>query len=285
MKLVMKVFRTVFLFIFLAFCNQIYCQNSGFLEKYDLTGAKVTKIELPDYLEEVSGLATFGSKHLLMHNDEEGIIFIYDLTSKKIVRKVKIGDKKIKEDFEGIAVKGDTVFLSTSNGKIYSVLLKDKSEAEVIYVEKMKTNDKINLEGLCYNEDFNTLILPNKIEVDKKHRDERKIYSFDIAKKKFSKESLIKVSLDELNKKYKIDNFSPTAIEIHPLNKNIFILSSHEKCIIELNPEGRIINAAKLDEKNHRQPEGLTFLSNLSMVISNEASGKKAELTIIPFEK
>lgn len=281
----MKVFKTLIVVVYLGYCYQIYSQNSGLLSKYNLTGANVIKIELPDYLNEVSGLATFGSKYLFMHNDEDGVIFIYDLASKKIVRKIKIGDKNIKEDFEGIAVKGDTVFLSTSNGKIYSVLLKNRSEADIIYVEKIKINDRINLEGLCFDKELNSLILPNKIEIDKKHRDERILYSFDIAKKRFSNEPLIKISLVELKKKYKIDNFSPTAIEIHPLNKNIFILSSQEKCIVELNPDGKILNASKLDEKNHRQPEGLTFLSDLSMVISDEASGKKAELTIIPFEK
>ncbi len=281
----MKIFNTVFLIVSLGFCNQIYSQNSGLLGKYNLTGANSTQIELPDYLDEVSGLAAFGSSHLLMHDDENGVIFIYDLSSKKIERKVKIGDKKIKEDFEGIAVKGDTVFLSTSNGKIYSVLLKNKNKADIINVEKMKTNDKINLEGLCFSKELNSLILPNKIEIDKKHRDERIFYSYDIAKRSFSKVPQIIISLVELKKKYKIDNFSPTAIEIHPLNKNIFILSSNEKCIVELNPQGKLINAVKLDEKNHRQPEGLTFLSNLSMVISDEASGKKASLTIIQFEK
>ena len=256
------------------------------MDNYDLAGANNIKIVLPKYLNEVSGLASIGSKQLLLHNDEQGIIYVFDLKSQKVMQKIRIGNEMIREDFEGIAVKGDTVFLSTGNGKIYSVLFKsEKKEAEIIFVEKIKTKDKINLEGLCYDKGNNILIIPNKIEVNKKHKDEREFYAFDIEKKKFSRKPLFTVSLKELKKKFDIDNFSPTAIEIHPLNNNIFILPSHEKCLVEFSQDGKMLNAIKLDEKKHRQPEGITFLQDLSMVISDEASGKRAELTIIPFGK
>ncbi len=281
----MNNFFVIILIFFTGINLKIYGQSIGLLDKYDITGANVTRIELPNYLDEVSGLANYGSSKLLMHDDENGIIYIYDLKSTKIERKVRIGNKKIREDFEGIAANGDTVFLSTSNGKVYSTLLNDNNKTETIFVEKMNIKDKINLEGLCYTKINNSLILPNKIEISKKHSDERVLFSFDVGKKVFSNKPLLTISLKELKKKYDIDNFSPTAIEIHPMNYNYFILSSHEKCIVELSPDGEIINALKLDGKNHRQPEGLTFLDDLSLVISDEASGEKAELTIIPFGK
>lgn len=277
-----RLLLSVFLQFLILSYSEVCCQNNSILAKYDMKGARITKTELLKYLNEVSGLAIFGSKWLIMHNDEEGILYLFDLHKKRIENKLLIGNKKICEDFEGIAVMGDTIFLSTSNGKIYCLGLKN-SDLKVLFVTKMNIKDKIDLEGLCYDKITSSLFIPNKIPVAKKHNDERVIYRYKIENEQFIEDSFITISLKELKKKFNIDNLSPTAVEIHPLNGHLILLSSHEKCLLEIARNGEILAAIKLDGKNHVQPEGLTFLEDYSLVISDEASGKKPLLTIIPF--
>jgi SdiA-regulated len=272
------------LVLFNIFNSKLFCQEEGALNHYLLTGAGVQKITLPRSLNEISGLAAFGSKKILTHDDEEGFIYVYDLEKKSIENKIKIGDKKVREDFEGIAANGDTIFLSTSNGKLFSVLLKS-GKCKILFIKKLETKDKIDLEGLCYDEITNSLYLPNKIEVNKKHKDERVIYRFDLKDHKFSDQYAFTISFKELKKKFIIDNFSPTAIEVHPVNNHFIILSSHEKCIVEIDRKGNFINSIKLNSKDHLQPEGLTFLNDNTMIISDEAAGKKAQITLYPYKK
>ena len=48
---------------------------------------------------------------------------------------------------------------------------------------------------------------------------------------------------------------------------------------MEVNSEGKIKGVQKLKEKNHRQPEGITILEDYTLMISDEAAGKKPTLT------
>jgi len=263
-------------------CN--FSQEKGILSNYRITDSSNEIIKLPKELNEISGLASIGSKNILMHNDEENTVYVFNINEKKLIRKIIPGGNKFNDDFEGIAFYKDTIYLMTSGGKIYSFLL-SKNYPEIISINKLNGNDKKDFEGFCYDYHTGTLLIANKIEPGKNIKDERIIISYDPERKKFSKSPVIRIKLKELKKKFGIENFSPTALEINPLNKHIFILSSHEKCIIETTHNGDILNCEKLNHKEHPQPEGLTFLEDLTMIISDEAAGGNAKLTIIPFNK
>jgi len=77
--------------------------------------------------------------------------------------------------------------------------------------------------------------------------------------------------------------FSPSGIERHPKTGSFFIIGAKGiKMIIEIAPSGKILGKAKLDPKVHRQPEGITFLKDHSLIICNEGAGRKAVITIYP---
>jgi uncharacterized protein YjiK len=89
------------------------------------------------------------------------------------------------------------------------------------------------------------------------------------------------INLNALKNNFNINNFSPTGFEVHPISGNVFVLSSHEKAIVEISSTGELLNAVKMKSKNHRQPEGISFLSDLSLLISDEGKGEKAKVTLI----
>ena len=260
-------------------CNDRTLLNYSFSDEHSRT------ITLPKQLNEISGLTVTGDDRLFSHNDEIGTVYEVDIETGKILNQFYLGKKKLKKDFEGIAAVKDSLFLVTSSGVLYKFNFPD-DERNVDYI-KVKTflSAKYNVEGLCYDKATNSLLLACKEYAGKNLTEYKAIYSFDLSTYKLQEEPRFLINLDSLKSKFNINNFSPTGIEVHPNSGNVFILSSHEKVIVELSSNGELLNAVKLKSKNHRQPEGIAFLSNQSLLISDEGQNKKAKVTVIPFQK
>jgi uncharacterized protein YjiK len=268
--------------LFLYFtCAQQNTQTEGTLNHYDFSNGKSKTITLAKELNEISGLAISGDDRLFAHNDEIGIVYELNIETGNILNQFHLGKKKLKKDFEGIAVVNDSMFMVTSSGVIYKFSYSDEEENVKYKMFKTFLSAKYNVEGLCYDDATNSLLLACKEFAGKNLKGNRAVYSFDLAGSKLLKEPRFIINLDSLKYKFKINNFSPTGIEIHPNSGNVFVLSSHEKAIVELSSNGELLDAVKLKSKNHHQPEGMSFLSDLSLLISDEGKGEKAKVTLI----
>jgi len=270
--------------LLLFLCFAIAQQNAlkeGTLLNYDFSGDNSNTITLPKELKEISGLVVTGDDRLFAHNDEVGTVYEVDIKTGKILYQFYLGKKKLKKDFEGIAAVNDSLFLVTSSGVLYKFNYPD-DERNVEYI-KVKTflSAKFNVEGLCYDKATNSLLLACKDYAGENLTEYKAIYAFDLSTYILNEEPRFLINLDSLKNKFNINNFSPTGIEAHPNSANIYILSSHEKMIVELSSDGELLNAVKLKSKNHRQPEGIAFLSDLSLLISDEGKEGKAKVTFI----
>ena len=250
-----------------------------------MQGNDVKQIKLPKELIEISGLAYAGEKFVYTHNDEEGIVFKVSVESGEIIKKFYVGNKKLKKDFEGIAVVRDYIFLTTSDGVLYRFTEAENNGTAEYQKYKTGLSAKNNIEGLCYDEKTNSLLLACKGSAGKNLKGYNAVYSYDLNKYKLNTTPRFLINLDALNKKYKIKDFSPTGIEVHPDNGNFFLISSHRESIIELSEDGKLLNAVKFDSKKHKQPEGITFIPEEYLVISDEGQSKKGKITVIPFQK
>jgi uncharacterized protein YjiK len=270
--------------ILISCCSLMMCQSysSGNLSGYRLDDNDVVQIKLPKELKEISGLAYAGEKFIFTHNDEEGIVFKVSIESGEIVKKFILGNKVLKKDFEGIAVVGDYIFLTTSDGVLYRFKEGENNGNSNYQKFKTELTSKNNIEGLCYDAKTNSLLLACKGSAGKNLKGFKAIYSYDLDNYELNIKPRFLINLELLNSKFGIKDFSPTGIEVHPDNGNLFILSSIKESIIELSEEGELLSAVKLDPKENKQPEGITFLSELSLVLSNEGQNKKAKVTIVP---
>ena len=70
-------------------------------------------------------------------------------------------------------------------------------------------------------------------------------------------------------------SFKPSGIAIHPIDGEVYIISSVGKLLIILNRSGKVQNVIELDPKIFRQPEGICFSPKGDMFISNEGQGGK----------
>jgi uncharacterized protein YjiK len=267
--------------ISLTFCNQIISQekSKSLLGEYNFEGATLFKLDKS--LKEVSGLALLNDKELLTHNDEEGIVYILKITNFEMTGKLKIGDEKIQKDFEGIAYVNNSVYMVTSNGVIFRFSLVTKNESADFEMFKTSLKVENDVEGLCYDKTTNSLLLACKNEPGMGNANSRTVYSFNLKKMSLDRNPRLVISLKELMQKYGFKDFAPSGIEMNPFNGNFFVLSSNPPSIIELNSQGKILAATRLNPKINPQPEGITFLKDGTMLISNEGQKKSGTISVI----
>lgn len=272
--------------IFLHSISFLNCQvnENSLLDKYNFNDNSNLNFTLDKSLNEISGLTPAGGNFVYAHNDEKGIIFKVDITNGKIVSQFSLGDEQLEKDFEDIACVNDSIYIITSEGVLYEFLEGENNHS--VKYDKIETGLKkgYDIEGLCYDPETHSLLLACKDVIKKKHKQIRFIYEFDLNKNKILNEPRYFISLDQLKDEYDISNFAPSGIERHPLNGNLFIVSANEPAVIETSSDGVLLNAAKLKDKKHRQTEGITILDDNKLILSDEAKGKRAKLTIINFE-
>ena len=259
-----------------------YAQSQLFryVPKDDLTTIKLSK-----KLDEISGLAISTDLKIFTHGDEEGKIFQLNLKTGEIEKWFEIGDKDVEKDFEGISIVKEKFYLVSSKGDIYE-FIEGEDEAEVAF-EKYETDlkGKYDVEGLCYDQSTESLLLACKEFPGKELDDSRAVYSFNLKAKRLDEEPRFIINLNKLENKWDVEKFKPSAITRHPETGSFFVLGGKGFIIIEISADGEVIGEMKLSEDYHRQPEGIIILDDLTMVISDEADKEKATLTFYPYHE
>ena len=268
------------------------------LSRYFLHPEKVKSFKLAEDLNEISGLAVSADGRLFGHDDERSVIYQINPKNGKIIKKFIVGKNKgLKEDFEGLCIANDKFYLVTSNGNIYQ--FSEGRDDENVRYEKYKTwmTSKFNVEGLCYDPSTRSLLLACKGVAGEGYKNMRAVYPFSLDSMALGLHPRFSLSIDQITQKLpqsvsqKIGeffllvepkSFAPSGIERHPESGNYFILSARSRILIEITAEGHLLDVVQLDVKIHQQAEGLTFLPDNTMVISDEATEGKARITFYP---
>jgi len=245
---------------------------------YDLS-APDQKIILDDDLIEISGLTYFENNILAAVQDEKGIIYYIDINKNEIVSKFRFAKNK---DYEGIALAHNYYYIISSDGDLYSL---NRNEIEDPHTEKFDTplKAKNDVEGLAYDAHNQLLLIACKGDPKTKLNKPKgkAVYAFSLKNNSF--ELIYTINTNSLTKfldqnKSKDIKFSPSAIAVHPITRDIFILSYVDKYLIALTKKGRIKAAVKLDSRLFKQPEGICFSPTGTLFISNEGKGSKGNI-------
>jgi hypothetical protein len=248
------------------------------------------KIELPAILLEISDITTVNDSVLACVQDELGILFLYNINSRIIVLQDSF---YVNGDYEGIAKVKDNIYVLQSDGKLIEINKPLSPQPKInIYTTGIPAK---NNEGLCYDEVTNQLLIASKSKSGKgpELKDKRMIYAFDLNEHKLADEPLYEISTVDIkaalykDKKQKdtlqyVDvKLKPSAIAINPVNGKLYMLSaaSHLFCIIN---NGKVEYAQELDPVLFNKSEGICFLSNGDMIISNE--GQTGPATLLYFK-
>jgi len=260
---------------------------------YNLTSPDKIYV-LPASLQEVSGITGTDASSIACVQDENGIIFIYDLEIEKVTEKYPFHNSG---DYEGIARVDKTIYILRSDGILFGI---ENYESETSSTKSYSTGipAKDN-EGLCFDKQGNRLLIApkNNYTTDSHKKNNRLIYAFDLKSKKmietpafvfdlkkikkFASENKIKVPMKNGKKgeKKEIDvEFRPSEIGINPITNKLYVLSGMERLLFVFNMNGEPEYIEKLDPDLFPQPEGITFMKNGDMLISNDVKNKKPSL-------
>lgn len=262
---------------------------------YNLSEQKA--LQLPDTLREISGITMISKELIACVQDENGILFIYDLSKNKIHKQILFASNG---DYEELAKVGKTIYVLRSDGTIFEIKnYDDKKRSVSSYTTEITAS---NNEGLCYDEPNNRLLVgcKNKAEKGPLYKNKRFIYSFDLETKHMLQEPAFVFNTDSikhfitqhnipipLNSKKKHHRLEPvlkfriSAICIHPISRQLYVLSAVDYLLMVFNRDGSIETLALLDPKTFNKAEGITFSENGDMLISNE--GQKGKPTLLRF--
>jgi uncharacterized protein YjiK len=254
------------------------------LAAYDLSAETATRWRLPKRLREISGLAMTPDNRLLAHHDEKGVVYEINYRNGSIVKSFALTDMNapVSDDFEGIAVADDLIFLVTSSGRVYECQEGGDGQTVLFNVYTTGVGRECEIEGLAYDPDECVLLLMSKKPRSADKKGLLTLYKWSIDTKQLVEDAHIELPITGFSQPIKSKNFHPSGIERHPGSGNYFIVAARESAIAEITRSGEIIAVMKLPAKRHRQAEGITFSTQQALIVSDEGARKHARLTIYP---
>jgi uncharacterized protein YjiK len=208
----------------------------------------INEWELPKELDEVSGIDWLGDNKVACIQDEDGIIFIFNLETSKIEKSIEFAGSG---DYEDIRIVGKTAYILRSDGEIFEVqdFLSGNSKTKT-YSNFL--TEKQNLESLAWDKNNKRLLLAIK---DKEPKDDnyKGIYQFSLTDKELQKKPLYRLIMEDrllndrntkLNKK-----LQPSALSIHPENDNFYILDGRAPQLIIADREMKLIKRYALNQQ------------------------------------
>ncbi|MBY0479430.1 MAG: SdiA-regulated domain-containing protein [Chitinophagaceae bacterium] len=229
--------------------------------------------ELPTDLKEISGIGLINDSVMLCQEDEKGVLYLYNLSTKQIDRTISFGKP---DDYEDLAIVGQDVYVLKSNGNVHLVAGYLQTPAVTKY--KTTLSGKNDTEGLCYDPVSKSFLITCKEEqgLAEAPKSTKAVYSFNF---KAGEDNAGKTLLV-----FEEKDFKASAVAVHPVTGNIFVLSAGKRKLVELNRAGKLMNRYELSNELFKQPEGLTFAANGDLYISNEADGGKATIHLFKYQ-
>ncbi len=254
---------------------------------------------LPDTLREISGVTIIDSNALACVQDENGILFIYDPFQNEIRSQYPFN---MDGDYEGICRVDKTIYILRSDGILFELENYDTDHAGfTIHDTKIPA---INNEGLCYDQANERLLMACKsnISKEKEDKDKRLVYAFDLQLKKLNPKPIFIFHVDSIkqfandlnldlpfrNKKNgeiqePIIKFRPSAICIHPLTNQLYLLSAVDHLLFVFDLNGKPNAIIQLDPILFNKPEGIAFFKNGDMLITNEGQDHQPTLLFLKY--
>lgn len=254
-------------------------ENPGIIDPDRKVGANVIiSWLLPKSLLEVSGIAWLDADHFACVQDELGKVFIFNVRQNKIDQEIPFGPNG---DYEGIAVVGETIYVLRADGVLFGIE-NYSGDKRSVKMYKTRLSKKQDSESLAYDEKNKRLLIAAK-EVNSESSDFKGIYAFDLTTKTMPEAPVFKIDLKheifgDIKKGKAKNSISPSDIDIHPINGNLYILEGTKPKLLIMSPEGKMLSLYELDEKDFPQPEGISFGPDGKLYISNEGNKKEGNI-------
>ena len=257
------------------------------------------KWSLPSVLNEISDIAALSESEVACVQDERGVVFVYDIRHKRITDEVRFAPKG---DYEGLTIADSKLFVLRSDGLLFELSSLRHHPSVQTYELHLPFKES---EGLCLDARHDRLLIaPKSHEQTENGKDTRPIYAFDLRKRALVEGPAFELSVHGIRRfakhhdlpiprRVKRDGqtmhaslrFKPSAMAVHPVTGEVFVLSSVDHVLVSCTETGSITGYALLDASSYRQPEGIAFFPNGDMLISSEGAGKEPTLVLLRWKQ
>jgi uncharacterized protein YjiK len=175
-------------------------------------------------------------------------------------------------DIEDVALVKNTVYALWSHGVLYKI--KDwQGEPDTKKLETPLSKEN-NTEGLCYDPVSHDLLIAckNESDVSDQKKSTRSVFEFDLKADSLISEPFMLIRKKDFKKvaDEKLE-FFPSAIAVHPITHDVYILSTREtKCMAVYGYKGELKSFQIIDKDLLLQPEGICFAPDGTLFISSE---------------
>lgn len=247
---------------------------------------------------EVSGVTALDSATLACVQDEQGIIFEYNIGSARVSNETRF---YLDGDFEGIAKADNDLFVLRSDGKLFQ--LKNYAANALSKIDSIDTNIPItNNEGLCFDPANRCLLIASKgrVKGNKELKDKRFVFGYNVDQKQMLDSPVLTIDVNEVahvmkekgieveenikkngTTHYASLKLMPSGIAVSPGGEYYFLLSAVDRLLLKIERTGKIKDVVALKEELYSKPEGLIFLPNGKLVITNEGHGGEPNLIVV----
>ncbi|HRH65088.1 MAG TPA: SdiA-regulated domain-containing protein [Bacteroidia bacterium] len=279
--------------LFFIVCTPASYSNNTKIPGYDISQPDTILI-LPDILHEISGLTNIDQNSFACIQDENGILFIYDIVDNKITKQYNF---HIDGDYEGITRVENSIYILRSDGTLFEI---SDYRATDFKLRSFSTGiPASNNEGLCYDAGNHRLLIACKSKPGKgpEYKDKRVVYGFDLKSKQISDEPVFNFNVNEIKAfaqekklnviartKKKGETTAPlikylmSAIAIHPFTQKLYVLSAVDHMLFIFDSGGTLEHIELLNAEMFNKAEGITFTANGDLLITNEGQNKKPTL-------
>jgi uncharacterized protein YjiK len=263
-----KMFIGLFLLLLVACHQKKNVHTYASLPDYDFTDPLI--VHLKTDLDEISGIAYYPKDtSVFAINDELGVLYKIYVRKQVQIQKWRFSND---DDYEDLVLLDNMFYALQSNGNLkeFTFLSKDSVQIED---HRLPLDGDNEFESLYYDPFHEKLVLLCK-DCEDDDEDEVSAYAYNPVEKTFSEDAFFTIDTEKVAKllNHKKTKFRPSAAAIHPITKDLYILSAVDKSIVIADRNGNVKEAYEIDPRLFKQPEGLTFTLTGDMLISNESA-------------
>jgi hypothetical protein len=254
---------------------------AGALAHYQLHAAPAWRVELPNELSEISGLALAPDGSLLAHGDERAVVWRFDLRARRPTERFGLADRRgvLHGDFEDIALVGERLFLVASSGEIIEGRVAADGRTTQAVRRTRGLSGACEVEGMTWDVSTRSLLLLCKTTRTKRWRGAVVILAVSVDTWRFEEAPRILVPMKRLAAVTGEKEFHGSAMTWHPRTGTLLLVAGPQRTYAEIRRTGEVLGGGRLQKALHRQPEGIAVTPDLTLLISDEAAGRTATIT------
>jgi hypothetical protein len=250
------------------------------LARFDFRAPPAERWELPNSLQEISGLAVDGAGRVFAHDDERAIIYQLDPAARRVVKRFSFGHPAVRGDFEAIVVAGNQLILTTSDGVLYAGREGVDGEAVPFTVQATGAGRLCEIEGMVYAPDDRALLLACKVPRTRALYGHFAALRWSLVRKALDPRPRIFVPQADLTRNLKLSGFHPSEMIRLARSGRYLVLASRERVIAELTETGDVVAVARLRHQDHPQAEGLAVAKDGALLVADEGGNGRGTLSV-----